>query len=106
MPSSNNPQDSGTYSGNNGARIFRVTHDDIDSSDIDVSCQAGSVEVVLDERIWWSWGRRNSWRLGAGDALNTTVDVDSSWYDGDHRLTIFARAAGTRCTASFSSSDF
>lgn len=106
MPNSNTPASSGTYSGNNGARIFQVTHNDIDSSDIDVSCTAGRVEVILDERIWSSWRRRNSWTLNAGDALNDTVDVDSSWYDGDHRLTVFARANGTTCTISFFSTDW
>jgi hypothetical protein len=89
----------------NGTRMLRETHDDIDVSDIVVSCTAGSVEVTLQERIWWSWTRRNIWTLSAGQAMNATVEVDSWLFDGDHRLTIFARADATQCTVDWDSYD-
>jgi hypothetical protein len=102
----NNPQSTVTCSGNNGVKIFQHTHNDIDSSEINVSCTAGAAEVILDERIWWSWRNRNKWQLKSGDAINTTVDVDSSFYDGDHKLRIYARANSTKCTVDFSSTDW
>jgi hypothetical protein len=98
-------ENSGAYQGDNGQRIFDVTHNDIDESTIDVSCRQGSVEIYLNERIWWSWSRRNSWTLQAGGRINTTVSVDSWAFDGDHRLYVLATADGTSCDVSFTSRD-
>jgi hypothetical protein len=82
-----------------------VTHEDIDTSDIQVICGSGSIEVLLDERIWWSWRRRNRWTLSAGQRINQTVNVDSSWNDGDHRLRLLATANGTIGSVDFDSTD-
>lgn len=105
MPGGSTPQVTGVYQGNNGQRIFDSQHNDIDESTIDVSCRAGSCEIHLDERIWWQWSRRDNWNLNAGGRVNTTVEVDSSWYDGDHRLFIIATADNTGVDVSFSSRD-
>jgi hypothetical protein len=105
MPSDDSAETSVVASGDNGDRIFNVTHNDIDVSDIDVSCTDGSADIVLQERIWWSWVRRDSWSVEAGGRVNTTVPVDSSWYDADHRLRVFATANGTSCRVSFASTD-
>jgi hypothetical protein len=99
---------SGTFaqiSGNNGQRLFNQTHEDIDSSDVEVTCLAGSCRVVLHERIWSSWRKRNEWLLGLGQVLNTSVVVDSAVYDGDHRVRVFATANGTSCIINFDSTD-
>lgn len=105
MSGSSSQTASGAYQGNNGQRIFDQTHNDIDESTIDVTCNTGSCEIHLDERIWWTWKRRNDWTLSAGGRTNVTVEVDSSWYDGDHRLFVIATAANTGCDVSFSSTD-
>ena len=105
MPGGSTPTSSGAYQGDNGSRIFDATHNDIDESTIDVTCVQGSVEIQLQERIWWQWSPRNSWNLSAGGRVNTTVEVDSSWFDGDHRLYILATANGTSCNVNFTSRD-
>jgi hypothetical protein len=105
MSGGSNPAVSGAYLGNNGQRIFDQQHNDIDESTIDVSCRAGSCEVHMDERIWWEWSRRNDWNLSVGGRVNTTVEVDSGWFDGDHRLFIIATADNTVVEVSFTSRD-
>ena len=99
------PCETGAYQGSNGQRIFDQQHNDIDESTINVSCRSGSCEVHLDERIWGTWSRRNDWNLNAGGRVNTTVEVASSWFDGDHRLFIIATSDGTRVYVSFCSRD-
>jgi hypothetical protein len=105
MPADDSSSTYAEFSGNNGARIFDVKHEDIDNSTIDVSCVSGSIEIQLDERIWWTWKRKNTWYLAAGNAMNQSAAVDSSVNDGDHRLRIFARANGTSANVNFTSWD-
>jgi hypothetical protein len=106
MPSDDSAVSYSQITGYNGQRIYNQTHDDIDISDIDITCLAGSIRIVIHERIWSNWTKRNEWTLSAGNVLNTSVIVDSGSYDGDHRLRVWATANGTSCTVNFESTDW
>lgn len=95
----------GSFRGDQGVRMVDETHDDIDQSKIDITVSAGSVEVILRERIWSDWTERLKRSVGAGQGMNQTVDVDSDWYDGDHELVITAQSPNTRGTYTFNSAD-
>jgi len=99
------PQGNGNFGGGPGDRMVDETHDDIDQSKIDVSVVAGSVEVLLKERIWSDWSERLKRTLGAGQGLNSVIDVDSDWYDGDHELIITAQSPNTSGHYTFNSAD-
>jgi hypothetical protein len=102
--SSSNQSSSSSLTGNNGDRLYDVTHEDIDHSTIDVACDSGSAEVTLREAIWWSWVQRRTWNLGKDGRANEGVDVDSDWWDGDHNLVVIAKANGTSVRVRFESS--
>ena len=96
----------GSHSGNNGQRIVDETHNDIDWSRITVVCKTGSCRVMIEERIWSSWKTRLDDRLNAGDKIDDKkIEVDSSLYDGDHKLIIRAEADGTSVEVDFVSRD-
>jgi hypothetical protein len=105
MPGGNNPTGSSTFSGNNGDRLYDVTHNDIDRSTIDIGLDSGTAAVTLRERIWWDWGDVRNWNANVGGRVNDTVDVDSDWYDGDHNLVVIATSDGTRGRVTFNSVD-
>lgn len=105
MPNKSTNGSSSQVSGNNGTRLYDQTHYDIDRSTIDISCQSGSCEVKLDEEIWYTWVSRIDTTLALGGRLNQTIDVDSSWYDGDHHLQVIATADNTQATVNFTSQD-
>jgi hypothetical protein len=105
MPGSSSQSSSGAYQGNNGDRIYQDQHNDIDFSVIDVRCRGGSCRVTLEEAIWYSWVNRLDQNLNADGRVNQTVEVDSDWYDGDHRLIVIATSDGTSVDVNFESTD-
>jgi len=92
-------------SGDNGATLYDQTHNDIDESEIDITCITGGMKVQLREAIWWEWVVRKEVTLNAGGVMHETIEVDSDCYDGDHRLVVWATANGTTGTVSFRSTD-
>jgi hypothetical protein len=105
MPGSSSQSSSGAYNGNNGDRIYSNTHTDIDESTIDVRCRGGSCRVTLEEQIWYSWVNRLDRGLAAAGRVNDTIEVDSDWYDGDHRLIVVATSDNTSVDVNFESTD-
>jgi hypothetical protein len=105
MGSSSSQSTSGAFSGNNGVRLYSSEHSDIDESTIDVSCRAGSCRVTLEEAIWYSWVTRRDVNLAAGGRLNETIEVDSDWYDGDHKLIVVATSDNTSVDVTWESTD-
>lgn len=106
MPGSSSQSSSGAYKGNNGDRIYSDVHTDIDESVFDVRCRSGSCRVTLEEAIWYSWVTRFDRALAGPDGrANQTVEVDSDWYDGDHRLIVIATTDGTSVDVNFESTD-
>lgn len=105
MGSSSSQSSSGAYRGNNGDRIYTGTHTDIDESTIDVRCRTGSCRVTLEEAVWYSWVNRLDRGLSADGRVNETIEVDSDWYDGDHRLIVVATADNTGVDINFESTD-
>jgi hypothetical protein len=105
MPGGGNPTGAANFAGNNGDRLYDVTHNDIDRSIIDIGLDSGSAAVTLRERIWWDWSDVRNWNVGAPNRVNDAVDVDSDVFDGDHDLVIVATADNTRGRVSFNSMD-
>lgn len=105
MSGSSSQSSSGAFQGNNGDRIYQDQHNDIDFSVIDVRCRSGSCRVTLEEAIWYSWVNRLDQALSGGGRINQTVEVDSDWYDGDHRLIVVATSNGTSVDVNFESTD-
>jgi hypothetical protein len=96
---------SASMQGDAGQRLYTNTHNDIDESTIEVRCRSGSCRVMLEEAIWYTWVNRLNRDLAAGGCIIETVEVDSAWYDGDHRLIVTATADGTTATIDFTSTD-
>jgi hypothetical protein len=105
MGGSSSQSASGAYAGNNGDRVYSNMHTDIDQSTIDIRCRDGNCRVTLEEAIWWSWVTREDRQLSAGGRMNETIEVDSDWFDADHRLIIVATADGTSVDVNFESVD-
>lgn len=105
MPGSSSQSSSGEYNGNNGARLYSAVHTDIDESTFDISCVSGACRVTLEEQIWSEWVVRLDRAIGAGGRVNESVEVDSEWFDADHRLIVVATADNTGVNVSFESTD-
>ena len=61
--------------------------------------------MTLEEAIWSSWVTRLDRSLSAGGRVNETYEVDSDFYDADHRLIVVATADGTSVDVNFESTD-
>lgn len=106
MPGSSSQSSSGAYKGNAGDRIYSAQHNDIDESTFDVRCRNGSCRITLEEAIWSTWVTRLDRSIGGPDGrVNETYEVDSDWFDGDHRLIVVATANGTSADVNFESTD-
>jgi len=86
-------------------RLVSSVHTDIDESTIDLSCRSGSCQVQLEERIWSTWGVVYDQNMGAGGRLNDSREVDSDFFDADHRLVVIATADNTTVEGSWNSVD-
>lgn len=82
--------------GGAGDLLYRAIRKDVETSRLNVSCQEGACRVILDEMVWYNWEVRVDRELKSREWLDTTVKVASSWFNGDHRLTIVAKHSGTR----------
>ncbi len=97
---------SGSGSGSNvGTVMYDKTHNDIDTSEVNISCTQGKIHVELRERIWNSWRVALNRDIEAGQEIIESIDVASSWCDGDHRLLIISKANSSFCTVTFNSFD-
>lgn len=68
-----------------------ITHTDIDESNIQVNnISGGDIRIRFQESIWNKWKNVQPHDLvaGSGGRINSDREVDSNYYDGDHRLKI------------------
>lgn len=106
MPGSSSQSSSGEYNGNSGDRLYSAQHNDIDESVIDVRCRGGSCRVTLEEAVWSTWVNRLDRAIsGPNGRVNETVEVDSDWFDADHKLIVIATANNTSVDVNFESTD-
>jgi hypothetical protein len=99
------------YQGDSGDPLIMAVHDDINEIRVDAHVHTGSIQVIIEIRIWDEWQRlchdpaqpdrpsecqeplpegwRTDWRLGVGDTMR--VDhVDHLQGDYDARLSVYA----------------
>lgn len=67
-------------------RLASEQANDIDYSITEIKAVTGTVRGILRERIWDTWVDRLNIVVPAGQTITRTVYVNSSVYDGDHKL--------------------
>jgi hypothetical protein len=67
-------------------------HDDIDASDVQVKCLAGSLHVEMVRRVWYTWEAVHAQDLSAGQSLTHAIPEASKVYDQDDRVRITAKS--------------
>lgn len=88
LESSNEQTTEGIYT---GPIQTWITHTDIDESEVHVfDISGGTVTLEFEEQVWNGWGAvdPNGQTAGPGGSISNTREVDSDFYDGDHRLKV------------------